>query len=85
MLYWPMPNVLYIEGYALDRFSEEVWALKPVHQNKVGLVCDAGIENDLRIHHLLAVDARNASLGLPVIEYMVTDTPLQVLIIMLRN
>lgn len=37
MLYWPMPNVLYVEGYALDRFAEGLWALQPVHQNKVPL------------------------------------------------
>ncbi|XP_058091557.1 uncharacterized protein LOC131237674 isoform X2 [Magnolia sinica] len=35
MLYWPMPNALYVEGYALDRFAEGSWALQPVHQNKV--------------------------------------------------
>lgn len=35
MLYWPMSNVLYVEGYALDRFAEGSWALQPVHQNRV--------------------------------------------------
>ena len=30
-----MPNTLYVEGYALDRFAEGAWALQPVHQNKV--------------------------------------------------
>lgn len=35
MLYWPMHNVLYVEGYALDRFAEGSWALEPVHQNRV--------------------------------------------------
>lgn len=35
MLYWPMSNVLYVEGYALDRFAEGLWALQPVHQNRV--------------------------------------------------
>ncbi|KAG6715236.1 hypothetical protein I3842_05G240800 [Carya illinoinensis] len=78
MLYWPMPNVLYVEGHALDRFAEGLWALKPVHQNKVGLVLDAGIEEDLRIRHLQVADAVRASLGLPVVEYIVTDTPLEV-------
>ncbi|XAR72265.1 hypothetical protein NMG60_11018846 [Bertholletia excelsa] len=78
MLYWPMPNVLYVEGHALDRFAEGLWALKPVHQNKVGLVLDAGIEEELRIRHLQVVDATRASLGLPVIDYIVTDTSLQV-------
>ncbi|KAI7735829.1 hypothetical protein M8C21_017113 [Ambrosia artemisiifolia] len=78
MLYWPMPNVLYVEGYALDRFAESLWALQPVHQNKVGLVLDAGIEEELRLRHLQVVDAARASLGLPILEYVVTDTPLEV-------
>ncbi|KAI3497846.1 hypothetical protein L1887_33430 [Cichorium endivia] len=78
MLYWPMPNVLYVEGYALDRFAEGLWALQPIHQNKVGLVLDAGIEEELRIRHLQVADATRASLGLPVVEYIITDTPLQV-------
>ncbi|EYU22304.1 hypothetical protein MIMGU_mgv1a005518mg [Erythranthe guttata] len=78
MLYWPMSNVLYVEGYALDRFAEGLWGLEPVHQNKVGLVLDAGIEESLRVRHLQVVDAARASLGLPVIEYTVTDAALQV-------
>ncbi|CAN4121712.1 unnamed protein product [Withania somnifera] len=78
MLYWPMPNALYVEGYALDRFAEGLWALQPVHQNKVGLVFDAGIEEELLIRHLQVVDATRASLGLPIVGYTVTDTPLLV-------
>ncbi|KAJ0962737.1 hypothetical protein J5N97_027859 [Dioscorea zingiberensis] len=78
MLYWPIPNALYVEGYALDRFAEGSWALRPVHQNKVGLVLDAGMETELRVRHLQVADAMRASLGLPVMEYVVTDSPLQV-------
>lgn len=78
MLYWPMPNALYVEGYALDRFAEGLWGLQPVHQNKVGLVLDAGIEEDLRVRHLQVADAAQASLGLPVVECITTDVPLQV-------
>ncbi|KAL9233072.1 hypothetical protein vseg_008111 [Gypsophila vaccaria] len=78
MLYWPMPNVLYVEGYALDKFAEGLWALQPVHQNKVGLVLDAAIEPELRQRHLQVADAARASLGLPVLEYTVTDQHLGV-------
>ncbi|KAK4394940.1 putative lipoprotein [Sesamum angolense] len=78
MLYWPMPNVLYVEGYALDRFAEGLWHYNQFHQNKVGLVLDAGIEEELRIRHLQVVDATRASLGLPIVEYTVTDAALQV-------
>ncbi|KAI8538947.1 hypothetical protein RHMOL_Rhmol09G0143000 [Rhododendron molle] len=76
MLYWPMPNVFYVEGHALDPFAEGLWALKPVHQNKVGLVLDAAIDDELRIRQLQVVDATRASLGLPVVKYIVTDAPL---------
>ncbi|KAL3501858.1 hypothetical protein ACH5RR_036307 [Cinchona calisaya] len=78
MLYWPMSNVLYVEGYALDRFAEGLWALQLIHQNRIGLILDAGIEEDLRLHHLQVVDATRASLGLPIVECTVTDTPLKV-------
>ncbi|XP_078428499.1 uncharacterized protein LOC144700823 isoform X2 [Wolffia australiana] len=78
MLYWPIPNALYVEGYALDRFAEGSWALQPVHQNKVGLVLDSGMEEELRIRHLHVADAARASLGLPVVEYILTDAPLEI-------
>nr|XP_010916351.1 uncharacterized protein LOC105041190 isoform X2 [Elaeis guineensis] len=47
------------------------------HPN-VGLVLDAGMEEELRIRHLQVADATRASLGLPIVEYMVTDAPLKV-------
>lgn len=47
--------------------------------NQVGLVLDAGMEEELRIRHLQVADAARASLGLPVMEYVVTETPLMVL------
>ena len=47
--------------------------------NKVGLILDAGLEEDLRLRHLQVADATRASLGLPIVECMVTDTPLKVI------
>ncbi|BBN08740.1 hypothetical protein MPTK1_4g14060 [Marchantia polymorpha subsp. ruderalis] len=78
MLYWPIPNALYVEGYALDQFAEGAWGLQPVHQNRIGLVLDVGIEEELRLRHLQVADATCATLGLPILEYTITDTPLQV-------
>ena len=46
---------------------------------QVGLVLDAGIEEELRVRQLQVADAARASLGLPVVEYTVTDTPLKVI------
>lgn len=45
---------------------------------QVGLVLDAGIDEELRLRHLQVADATRASLGLPVLEYIVTDSPLLV-------
>ncbi|WP_445176285.1 DUF3326 domain-containing protein [Microcoleus sp.] len=77
-LYWPIPNALYVEGYALDKFAAGCWGLQPVHQNRIGLILDAGIEPDLQLRHLQAVDAARATLGLNITDYVLTDRPLQV-------
>lgn len=77
-LYWPLPNALYVEGYALDQFAAGRWGLTPVHQNRIGLLLDQGIEPELRLRHLQAADAARATLGLSLTDYVVTDAPLHV-------
>jgi hypothetical protein len=77
-LYWPVPNALYVEGYSLDQFAAGNWGLRPVMQNRIGLLLDQGIEADLRWRHLQVADAARATLGLDLTEYAVTDAPLQV-------
>jgi hypothetical protein len=77
-LYWPIPNALYVEGYALDKFAAGCWGLQPVHQNRIGLILDAGIEPDLQLRQRQAADAVRATLGANVTDCMVTDRPLQV-------
>lgn len=77
-LYWPIPNALYVEGYALDKFAAGCWGLQPVHQNRIGLILDAGIEPDLQLRQLQVVDATRATLGLNITDYVLTDLPLAV-------
>lgn len=77
-LYWNLPNAFYVEGYGLDKFATGCWGLRPVHQNRVGLIFDQGIEPDLRLRHLQAADATRATLGLNLTDYVVTDAPLNV-------
>jgi hypothetical protein len=77
-LYWPMPNSLYVEGYGLDQFAAGQWGLRPVRQNRVGLVLDQAIEPELRLRHIQAADATRATLGLALTDYVVTDAPLGV-------
>ncbi|PSR15968.1 hypothetical protein C8255_20330 [filamentous cyanobacterium CCP3] len=77
-LYWPLPNAYYVEGYGLDQFAAGRWGLAPVHRNRIGLVLDAAIEDNLRWRHLQAADAARATLGLDLTDYVVTDAPLEV-------
>lgn len=77
-LYWPLPNAYYVEGYGLDQFAAGRWGLRPVHRNRIGLVLDQAIEDDLRWRHLQAADAARATLGLEMTDYVVTDAPLGV-------
>lgn len=77
-LYWPLPNALYVEGYGLDQVAAGAWGLRPVHQNRVGLVLDQAIEPDLKLRHLQVADAARATLGLSLTDYVVTDAPLGV-------
>ena len=77
-LYWPMDNSLYVEGYGLDQFAAGHWGLKPIRQNRVGLVLDHAIEPDLRLRHIQAADATRATLGLCLTDFVVTDQDLGV-------
>ena len=79
-LYWSMPNTLYVEGYALDQFAKGNWHLQPVHSNKVGLLLDRSIEDDLKLRHLQAAEATRATLGLSLTDYIVTDEPLRIIL-----
>ncbi len=77
-LYWNIPNALYVEGYALDKFAAGTWGLQPVRRNRIGIVFDRSISDELRVRHLQAADAARATLGLDLTDYVVTDMPLGV-------
>ena len=77
-LYWSSPNLHYVEGYGLDQFAANRWGLRLVHQNRVGLILDQGIEADLQLRHLQAAEAVKTTLGVNLGDYVVTDTPLDV-------
>ncbi|MCF2969844.1 DUF3326 domain-containing protein [Synechococcus sp. Nb3U1] len=75
-LFWPMGNVLYVEGYGLDQFCAGRWHLRPVRQNRVGVVLDAGIPADLQQRQLHVIQAAQATLGLDVGPWRITSQPL---------
>ncbi|MEE3715769.1 DUF3326 domain-containing protein [Tumidithrix elongata RA019] len=77
-LYWSMPNVLYVEGYAIDRVAQGNWGLRPTHGNRIGVILDRAIPPDLELRHRQAIAAAQATLGLNIVETITTDLPLGV-------
>jgi len=77
-LYWSMPNVLYVEGYAIDCMAKGDWGLRPVRANRIGVILDRGIESDLELRHRQAIAAAQATLGLNITDVLVSDQPLGV-------
>ncbi|MEB3176216.1 MAG: DUF3326 domain-containing protein [Synechococcus sp.] len=77
-LYWRDPRIHYVEGYGLDRFAAAELALRPVRRQRIGLLLDAGIEQELRQRHWQVAEGCRASLGLDIGPVVTTDVPLGV-------
>jgi hypothetical protein len=77
-LYWPLEDVLYVEGYGLDQFCAQRWALRPVYQNRIGLLMDVALDATERTHHLNALQGAAATLGLSIASYGFTERPVGV-------
>ena len=77
-LYWPDSRIQYVEGYSLNLFAAGEVFLRPVRQQKVGLLLDAGLESDLRKRHLQVADGCVASLGLDIGPVITTDKAIRI-------
>ncbi len=77
-LYWPDNCIQYVEGYSLNLFAAGEVLLKPVRQQKVGLLLDAGLEPDLKKRHLQVADGCVASLGLDIGPVITTERAIQI-------
>ncbi|MFM8525842.1 MAG: DUF3326 domain-containing protein [Cyanobacteriota bacterium] len=77
-LYWSDRRMHYVEGWSLNRFAAGDLLLRPVRQQTIGLLLDAGLEPELRHRPLQVADGCRATLGLAIGPVVVTDEPLQV-------
>lgn len=68
-------NALYVEGYGLDQFLQGNWALQPVRQNRIGVVFDAAISEDMLTLHRNTLNAVKTVYGLDIVGYTITDEP----------
>ncbi len=73
-------DIFYVEGYSLDRLAKGEIALKSVKKQKIGIIFDSGIENEILIRHLQVADACVSTLGINVNSYVLTKKPLGIVI-----
>ncbi|MEW6295114.1 MAG: DUF3326 domain-containing protein [Candidatus Diapherotrites archaeon] len=66
-------NVLYVEGFSLDKFFRGEIGLRKVHSNKVGVVLDKGMEKESYDLALNSIDAIRTVKGVNVIGYEITN------------
>ena len=78
MLYWNDERIQYVEGYSLDQFAQGRIMLKPIRQQKIGILFDLGIEPHLYQRHLQVISACKYTLGLDIGPIIQTEQPLNI-------
>ena len=66
-------NMLYVEGYTLDNFFKGKCNLSPLNNNKIGIVFDKSISNNVLNVHINTINAVKTVYGINVIGYEVTE------------
>lgn len=68
-------NILYTEGFAIDLFFKEEIALRPSKFNKIGVVFDKAIPENVLNVHINTINAVKSTYGLNIIDYKITEEP----------
>ena len=66
-------NMLYVEGYTLDEFFKGKLKLKPVYRNKIGIIFDKSIKQDVLNVHINTINAMKIVYDLDITGYEITD------------
>jgi hypothetical protein len=70
-------NALYVEGYGLDQFLRGQWALRPGQHQRIGVVLDAGMPEEMRVLHINTINAVKSVYGVDIMGFTLTDEPVQ--------
>lgn len=70
-------NVLYTEGYALDQCFKGDWALRAMANQRIGVVLDAGLPDDIRILTQNAIAAVETVYGVDTVATVSTREPVR--------
>ena len=68
-------NMYYVEGYSLDSFFKGKINLIPSNNNKIGIIYDKSIPQDVLNVHINTHNAVKTVYGTNVIEYITTEEP----------
>lgn len=71
-------KMLYVEGDSLDEFFKGNLTLTPSSNNKIGVVFDSGIPQDVLNVHINTINAVKTVYGIDVIGYELTEKPVGV-------
>ena len=66
-------NMLYVEGYSLDNFFKGKCRLKESYGNKIGIVFDKAIKNDVLNIHINTINAVKTVYDINIIGYEITE------------
>ena len=71
-------NMLYVEGYSLDEFFRGKLDLIPSENNKIGIIFDKSIPQEVLNVHINTINAVKTVYGVNVIGYEITEEPVGV-------
>ncbi len=69
------PNMLYTEGFALDEFFQGKIALRPTENNKIGVIFDKAIPQNILNIHINTINAVKTVYGIDIFTHIITEEP----------
>ena len=71
-------NMLYVEGFAIDQFFKGNISIAPHKHNKIGVIFDKAIPNDVLNVHINTINAVKTVYGIDILEPLLTEQPVGV-------
>ncbi len=72
------PDMFYVEGYITDEFFNGKVALREAFNNKIGVIFDSAIPQDVLNVHINTINAVKTVYGIDVFSYEMTESPVGV-------
>ena len=69
-------KIYYVEGFSLDKFAQSKIGLRKVSKQKIGIIFDWGMEDEILARHLQVADACRSTLGIDIDSYVITESSL---------